>query len=98
MRALIAILFVLLSGCVQAKSTMLGIYGLKIDDNKIKLRVTSTGCTKSNFFKLNWQKNTLLVEQTTLDSCRRMPHLIWVEFDLPKDKKEFVLANSILTE
>jgi hypothetical protein len=94
MKIFIVILNVFMLSCANASSE-LKVHGIQVDKNKLQLLVTSTGCTSKDSFQLNWQENAVLVEQVTPDNCRRLPHRIWVKFDLPENKQLFTLMNAI---
>ncbi len=71
------------------------IHGIELDDNKVKIQVTSTGCTNNDAFELRFKKGSMLVLRTKLDKCRRMPHKIWLSFELPSKTTELTLMNKL---
>jgi len=68
---------------------------IKLEQDKLAIRVSSNGCTKSNSFYLSWQKNELSIYRKAPDKCRRMPHLIWVTLEIDSDKYPFSIKNTI---
>ena len=79
-----------------AKVQLVNLHGLEVKDNKLRLQVISNGCTKAKSFKLIWQGDNLTVQRLKPDYCRRMPHKIWLEFEIPTLIKEFRIANKFV--
>lgn len=79
-----------------SKVQLVNLHGLEAKDNKLRLQVMSNGCTKGKSFKLIWQGDNLTVLRLKPDYCRRVPHTIWLEFEIPTQIKEFSVANKFL--
>jgi hypothetical protein len=77
----------------SGKVKIINLYGIESKDKKVRLQVMSNGCTKTKSFKLIWQGDNLTVQRLKPDYCRRMPHKIWLEFEIPTLIKEFSVAN-----
>jgi len=76
-----------------SKISLEKIYGLDIQGKTLKLKVMSNGCTKVKSFNLIWQSDSLTVHRLKPDYCRRMPHEIWLQFNIPKKISEFTIKN-----
>ena len=92
MKTVILMMTLLSCGCAVAQNESV-IHGIKYQGQKLQVQVTSTGCTSKGSFRLDWQHQQLTIVRTKADNCRRMPHKIWLEFELPKEKSGFVLTN-----
>lgn len=96
MKLLAIITSLLTLGCVNAMPTENTlIHGVKHVKNSLSFLVTSTGCTTPDSFELIWLKNKVTINKIKKDHCRRMPHRIWLSFDLPKKNMPFKVMNSI---
>ena len=96
MRIFIGVLLVILATGCQAKAQQEEvIHGFKALEGRIAVQVTSTGCTNIKSFKLHFVDEQLLIERVNADHCRRMPHKIWLEFDMPNMPERFQLKNKI---
>ncbi|GLX80295.1 hypothetical protein tinsulaeT_36350 [Thalassotalea insulae] len=94
MRKIFIMMTMLVNGCAAAQSVS-AIHGIKYQQQKLHILVTSTGCTTEKSFRLYWQAQNLTIVRVKADHCRRMPHKLWLEFDVPKEKANFTLTNSI---
>ncbi len=79
-----------------SKVSLLNIHGLETKDKKLRLQVMSNGCTKAESFSLIWQGDNLTVQRLKPDHCRRMPHKIWLTFEIPTIIKSFSVANKFV--
>ncbi len=96
MKMITAFACMMLTSCAWAKPNVkLDLHGIQVAEGKLRILVTSTGCTSKTSFKMHWQKNSLNILRIASDNCRRMPHRIWVELDLPENKRQFTLTNNI---
>jgi len=71
------------------------IHGIQVEMNKLRVLVTSTGCTTQASFQLTWQNDSLLLVKVKPDHCRRLAHQVWIEFNLPKEHSVIYLLNPI---
>ena len=71
------------------------IHGVELSEQKIKIQVTSTGCTTKESFELQFNEGALMVLRIKRDKCRRAPHKIWLDFDMPTATTKFTLANKL---
>jgi hypothetical protein len=78
------------------KRQLVNLHGLEAKEKLIRLQVMSNGCTKAKSFKLNWQKDNLSIQRLKQDYCRRTPHKIWLEFEIPTEIKAFSVANKFV--
>ena len=81
-----------------ANATTVGktlIHGVKSAENSITILVTSTGCTNQNSFQLIWHEDEVTLNKVKQDNCRRMPHRIWLTFDLANINAPFKIMNYI---
>jgi hypothetical protein len=75
------------------------IQGFKIRDDKIVVSVTSNGCTHAASFRLDVADGIacymLTIVRTVTDDCKAMPHVVEVEFEVPKKLKgkSFTVQN-----
>lgn len=76
-----------------SKVQLAKLHGLEAKGKTLKLQVMSNGCTNTKSFKLMWQDEHLTVQRLKADYCRRMPHKIWLKFEIPTHVKEFSMAN-----
>ena len=78
------------------------LHGLMIRDGKIVVSVTSTGCTKSEHFKLDVVdangELAVTVFRTQPDFCKKVPFVIEMELDLPEQAQSapFKVQNSFI--
>jgi len=93
-KTLLIFYYSLIIGCANASSE-LTVHGIQIEPKQLKLLVTSNGCTSKRSFQLIWQEQTLEIEKVIPDNCRRLPHRIWVGFDLPDNQLSFTVLNKI---
>jgi len=76
-----------------AKVKLVNIHALEVKDKTLRLQVMSNGCTKAESFKLIWQGDNLTVQRVKPDHCRRMPHKIWLKFEIPTQISNFNMVN-----
>lgn len=76
-------------------SSELKVHGVEISNQKINVRVTSNGCTNNDSLNLQFSAGKLTITRVKPDKCRRLPHKIWLAFDLPPLRTDFVLTNKI---
>jgi len=79
-----------------SKLPRLDLHGIETKGKQLSLQVMSNGCTKAESFQLIWQENNLTVQRLKPDHCRRMPHKIWLTFELPTKIKAFRVANKFV--
>lgn len=95
MRLVGLLMILMLAGCQAKAEQGETIHGIKVLEGRIAIQVTSTGCTNIKSFKLHFNEEYLLVERVKADHCRRMPHKIWLEFDIANLPKHFQLKNRL---
>lgn len=96
MKAKIFIISLMLYSCSWANTVQMDeLKGIKVEAGKLNILVISQGCTTKESFKLNWSQDNLTIKRVQPDNCRRMPHKIWLKYDLPKGKTGFLLTNRI---
>lgn len=83
-----------------SKDTLLEpLYGLEINDSKLRIKVKSTGCTTADSFSLRWTPDKqLTIIRIKPDNCRRMPTKKWLEFQLKQSIEHFTLTNSLTSK
>lgn len=72
------------------------LYGVKILDGKVAIKVKSKGCSTADKFQLIQSANQLTIKRTQADNCRRMPQLVWLTFELPQPNLPLSLQNPIV--
>tara|TARA_B110001452_G_C14913896_1_gene319464 strand:+ start:210 stop:512 length:303 start_codon:yes stop_codon:yes gene_type:complete len=90
-----ASLILIVSPCYAQENKEAVIHGVKLSDYKVNIQVTSMGCTTKDSFDLQFKPGALTVLRVKSDKCRRMPHKIWLSFDLPPLKTDFILQNKL---
>lgn len=85
-----------ISGQHTSKIQLVNLNGFKTKGKEISLQVMSNGCTKAKSFKLIWQDDNLTVQRLKPDFCRRVPHKIWLKFEIPQQIKEFSVTNQFI--
>lgn len=83
----------LLAGCqvVAATESMEVLHGLRWQDDKLQVQVTSTGCTGSDSFQTEKNGDTIRILRVTPDYCRRLPFEVWIDLDGEVNKETRVL-------
>jgi len=85
---------VAITSAANDMKTVENIYGIKMEQNKLLIKMLSNGCSVEHSFQLIWTDEKLLtVYRVSPDRCRRVPYEKWFTFSLPDKVKTFTVSN-----
>lgn len=96
MKYLLCLVLFTLPALAEQQPVIESLYGVKLLDNKVAIKVKSNGCSTNDKFNLMWSAQQLIIVREKPDNCRRMPHLVWLTFELKDATFPFVLQNPIV--
>jgi hypothetical protein len=71
------------------------LYGVKINEKSIVIKVYSFGCTKAKDFSIEEKSGSLNIVRVKIDRCRKMPELVTLRLPFNKLLDNYQVLNPI---